>query len=371
MADKYLKIRIITIHGIPNFGSVFQTTALCRYLQRCGYEDVRVIDYNPAYFKPHSLRAIGGALLNPPSYLRRSRRYRSYLIRNVPLTERSYSDYADLAAEDFDADVYIAGGDQLWNVYHDCGKDDAYKLTFVRGTKISYGTSMGQSDFSGPELDELAKKISCFSAVSVRESSSVELLASRGIEARHVVDPVFLLDPNDYKDDAIDPCEEPYLLVYLVTPSKLLEDCIAYLSKKHGLQVIQCFGLSKKCTCNKHVKDAGPAELLGYVKNADIILSASFHATAFATMFEKQFFTLLPDEHTNERILDYLSMRGLTGRIITEQSDLFTELDKNIDYEMLPDYSGMINASKQYLSGALDGCRADRGCRSVESGKVK
>ena len=135
--------------------------------------------------------------------------------------------------------------------------------------------------------------------------------------------------------------------------------------------MIQCSGLSKKCTCNKHVKDAGPAELLGYVKNAEIILSASFHATAFATMFEKQFFTLLPDARTNERILDYLSIRGLAGRIITEQSDLPAVLDNNIDYEMLPDYSGMINTSKQYLSGALYGCRSDKGCRSVESDKVK
>lgn len=371
MADKDIKIRIITIHGIPNFGSVFQTTALCRYLQRCGYKDVRVIDYNPAYFKPHSLRTIGGALLNLRSFLRRGRRYRSYLMSNVPLTERSYDDYASLDVEDFGADVYIAGGDQLWNVYHNCGRDDAYKLTFVRGNKISYGTSLGQSDFSDSQLDELADKIRCFSAVSVRESSSVGMLASRGIEAKHVVDPVFLLDSNDYENDAVDPCEEPYLLVYLVTPSRLLEDCIAHLSKKHGLKVILCSGMSKKCTCDKHVKDAGPAEVLGYVKHAEVVLSASFHATAFATMFEKQFFTLLPDAHTNERILDYLSIRGLADRVITEKSDVPAELDREIDYEDLPDYTGMINDSKRYLSEALDCCCPGRECHQVGSGEVE
>lgn len=353
MDDRDLKIKIITIHGIPNFGSVFQTTALCRYLRSCGYADVQVIDYNPAYFRPHSLRTVGGALVNLPAYLKRGKRYRSFLKNNIPLTPRRYGSFNELSREQFDADVYIAGGDQLWNVYHACGKDDAYKLTFVQGKKISYGTSLGQSDFSDEQLDELAEKIRCFSSISVRESSSVGMLASRNVRATHVVDPVFLLDPDDYENDIVNPDEQPYMLVYLVSPSKLLEDCISYLSKKHGLKVVLCFGLSKKCSCDVHVKDAGPSEILGYVKNAEIVLSSSFHASAFATMFEKQFFTILPDQHTNERILDYLSIRGLSHRIITESSNLSRDLDDVIDYDSLPDYSEMIRLSKEYLNQAL------------------
>lgn len=354
MADGGKRIRIITIQGIPNFGSAFQSMALCRYLTRCGYGDTEVIDYNPSYFRPHTLRSMAGVALNLRDCRLRDRRYRDFLAANVPLTSKRFASLRELEDEEFDADVFIAGGDQLWNVYHDCGRDDAYKLTFARGKKISYGTSLGQSGFTDEQLSYLAEKIGDFSAVSVRESTSVGMLASKGIAAKHVADPVFLLDQCDYEDLLVDPDDGRYLLVYMVTPSKLLEDCIERLAKRHGLKVVLCFGLSKKCTCDKHDKAAGPAEILGYIKNAEFVLSASYHATAFATMFQKQFFTLLPDRHTNERILDYLSMRGLEGRIVTEATDLERALGERIDYTIPDDYTQFVKQSKRYLQRALE-----------------
>lgn len=354
MADSNMRIRIITIHGIPNFGSAFQSMALCRYLLRCGYNDVKVIDYNPPYFKPHTLRSMAGVALNLRDCRIRDRRYRDFLKENVPLTDKRFTSLAELEEEDFGADIYIAGGDQLWNVYHDCGRDNAYKLTFAQGKKISYGTSLGQSDFTDGQLGELAEKIRGFSAVSVRESSSVKMLESKGIAAQHVADPVFLLDRRDYEKILVEPDDERYLLVYMVTPSKLLEDCIDRLAKRHGLKVVLCFGLSKKCTCDKHDKAAGPAEILGYIKNAEFVLSASYHATAFASMFQKQFFTLLPGQHTNERILDYLTMRGLEGRIVTGATNLDKTLGKRVDYTRTKSYDFFVGQSKQYLQRALE-----------------
>lgn len=344
-----MKIKIITIHNIPNFGSVFQTYALARFLKLNGYEDIEVIDYNPPYFAPHSLRARIGRLLNLGAYLRRKKKFRRFIIRNIPLTQRSYTSVEELRLANFNADVLIAGGDQLWNIYHECGSDDAYKLTFFRGKKMSYGTSMGQKSFPMDALKDLAAKIKDFLAVSVRETSSVSLLDSVGIKAESCVDPVYLLEASDYEKLLPPVVEPPYLLVYLVTPSKLLENTIDYLSKKYGLKVILCSGFSKKCKCDTFLKDLGPDEILSYIKNADIILSSSFHATSFSLIFKKQFFTILPDEHTNERIVDLLTQRGLTERIITDSSNLTAELGKKIDYAQTTDYSQKIAESVHYL----------------------
>ena len=77
------------------------------------------------------------------------------------------------------------------------------------------------------------------------------------------------------------------------------------------------------------------------------------HATSFSIMFKKQFFTILPDEHTNERIVDILNIRGLSDRIITENTDIKTSLDKIIDYSALTDYDIQIKASGEYLERAL------------------
>lgn len=349
----YLKIRIITIHCIPNFGSVFQAYALCHYLQNNGYEDVSVIDYIPSYFNRVTLRSRLGRLLNFKAYKTRTEKFRKFIETHIPLTEKTYYSLDELKSLDGEADVFIAGGDQLWNVYHDCGNDDAYKLTFTGGKKISYATSLGQTDFTDEQLTDLADKLRNFSAVSVRERSSVPMLAKKGIDAMQCVDPVYLLDRSVY-DKFCKPVNQlKYMLVYLVTPSELLEKCIKILSEKYGLRVILCSGFSRKCTCDLFLKDLGPEEILNYINNAEIVLSSSFHATSFSLIFQKQFFTILPDAHTNERITDLLKNRNLSDRIITVSSDLDTALDRKIDYGTLIPCDMDISRSMQYLHEAL------------------
>lgn len=348
-----LKIRIITIHCIPNFGSVFQAYALCRYLQDSGYEDVSVIDYLPGYFDKVTLRSRLGILLNQKAYKTRTAKFRNFVKTNIPLTEKTYYSLEELKSLNGKADIFVSGGDQLWNVYHDCGNDDAYKLTFTVDKKISYATSLGQTDFTDEQLSDLASKLKSFSAISVREGSSVPMLAKKGIAAVHCIDPVFLLDRSVY-DGFLKPVEQPkYMLVYLVTPSELLEKCISKLSQKSGLKVILCSGFSKKCTCDLFLKDLGPEEILSYIKNAEIVLSSSFHATAFSLIFEKQFFTILPDTHTNERITNLLETRNLIDRIITNISSLDSVLDKRIDYDALIPYDKDTRRSTTYLQEAL------------------
>ena len=180
------------------------------------------------------------------------------------------------------------------------------------------------------------------------------MLEEVGIKAIQCVDPVFLLDSSEYIK-FIRPVNQPkYLLVYLVNPSKLLDECIEFLSKKYGLKVILCSGFSKKCMCDQFLKDLGPDEILSYIYYADMILSSSFHATAFSLIFQKQFFTILPDIHTNERIIDLLTIRELMHHIITEKSDLNTVLNDQINYSSIVDYNKYIANSKDYLKKAIE-----------------
>lgn len=348
-----MKIKIITIHCIPNFGSIFQTYALFKYLRNMGIQDVQVIDYCPKYYNPHTFKSVIGMILNLKRYITRKNKFQKFLNTHIELTHERYRNLNQLKSANLKADLMIAGGDQLWNVYHDCGNDDAYKLTFSDTKKISYGTSLGQTGFSEEQLNNLAKKLRSFSHVSVRESSSVEMLASAGIRAKWCVDPVYLLPTTEYERFIKPVPYKKYLLVYLVTPSPLLDRIIDYLSAKYGLKVILCSGFSKKCKCDAFLRDLGPDEILSYIKYADIVLSASFHATTFSLIFEKQFFTILPDPSTNERIVDLLNKRDLSHRIITAKSDLDVELQTTIDYSKTKSYDQMIEQSKAYLNNAI------------------
>lgn len=348
-----MKIKILTIHCIPNFGSVFQTYALSEYLKQIGYKDVEIIDYRPYYFFPHSLRSIFAVFLNLRKYILRNRKFNAFIRENLTLSSQRFHTLNQLCKSNIKADVIIAGGDQLWNPYHDCGRDDAYKLTFTESKKISYATSMGQTDFTQIELQDLADKIRSFYSVSVREPSSVNLLSKVGINAKMCVDPVYLLKQEQYTKFIHAVPYDKYLLVYLVTPSELLDNAIRILSDIYGLKVILCSGFSKKCKCDIFLRDLGPEEILSYIYYADIVLSASFHATSFSLIFKKQFFTILPNPKTNTRIVDLLTMRRLERRIVTDSTDLNSCFSDIIDYKIIDDYNEYIESSYDYIDCAL------------------
>ena len=136
------------------------------------------------------------------------------------------------------------------------------------------------------------------------------------VPVSHVIDPVGLLDMKEFEAIAVKPeINEPYAVMYLADSGDILNQAIHLLSKRMGLKIVHICGFMKKCSCDYFVKDAGPDEILGYILHADFVLSASFHATMFSLLFQKQFATLLPGEKTNARINDLLHYVGLENRI--------------------------------------------------------
>ena len=173
-------------------------------------------------------------------------------------------------------------------------------------------------------MADLAEKVKDFKAIMLREQSTVPLLQQHTtVPVHHVIDPVGLLDTEVFRKLAIKPkLDEPYAVMYLADSGPLLDKAIELLSKKLGLKIVHICGFKKKCYCDVFEKDAGPAEILGYIMYADFVLSASFHATLFSILFNKQFATLLPGEKTNARIEDVLSYVGLSHRIVRSDGDL-------------------------------------------------
>ena len=69
------------------------------------------------------------------------------------------------------------------------------------------------------------------------------------------------------------------------------------------------------------VKYAGPREFLGYIKNAKIIVTDSFHGTVFSIIFRKNFYVFERFSNTdkicqNSRIYNILNKTNLIDRII-------------------------------------------------------
>ena len=164
-----MKCSIITIHHIHNFGSVYQAYSLYRFLEKNGY-DAELIDYRPAYYDAgkKKLRTLAGKLLNFGSYNARKRKFERFIEKYDTLSDKKATTIEELEKNYIDSDnLFIAGGDQLWNNYHPCGNDDAYKLTFVKSSKkIAYGTSMGRDNFNDGELIYLSEKVKDFDGIN-------------------------------------------------------------------------------------------------------------------------------------------------------------------------------------------------------------
>lgn len=63
-------------------------------------------------------------------------------------------------------------------------------------------------------------------------------------------------------------------------------------------------------------------QFLSYIKNAECLITDSFHGTAFAINFNTSFVEILPNTNTATRNQSLLRMTGLGHRILTENDDV-------------------------------------------------
>ena len=73
-------------------------------------------------------------------------------------------------------------------------------------------------------------------------------------------------------------------------------------------------------------------EFLSTIKNCSYFITDSFHGTAFALNFNKQFIEILPNNKTSGRNQSILKLTSLENRIVRNFND-FTISDKFIDYQ--------------------------------------
>ena len=330
-----MKLSVITIHYIYNYGSALQSYALCKFLGNYQY-DVELIDYRPNYERGiiRKLKTLMVKIIFMPQYVLRAKRYSEFLRNNVKMSEKRYVFLSQLREDPPAADIYISGSDQLWNNYFPCGRDEAYKLCFVRsGIKMSYATSLGRNDFTKADLVELAERIKSYQFISVREKSGQAQLRSVGLEGvEHVCDPVLLLEKEDYTTLAVAPKYEKYLLLYTVHRDSEIFAVANHIAKEKGLKTVLIGDLGILGKCDAIFKSAGPSDFIGLIMNAGYIVTNSFHCLAFSLMFNKNFKVVMP--HVNaSRVENILQVAGLEQQMITSKEDP-VDLEP-IDYTMV------------------------------------
>lgn len=367
-----MKVLLVTIVDNINFGTILQAFALSQKIKDLGME-VEVIDYQ----RPNSTTytQIKGIIANhnrsPINRIIYStcalvlvpfikHRLRRFLKDKITVTQR-FTSYQSLCSADLKADVYMTGSDQVWNTQYNDGVDKVFYLDFTSGKKVSYASSIGMDFYNSDEISEILPLLHKYSALSLRESKSCRYLEMFGIkDIFHAIDPTLLLNKEEWSKMFKPKLKLPeqYLLVYSVEGrnNDYIFQQASFIAKykKMPLYVVSASDPIKlrKYRCDKIYAFANCETFLELMYNASFIVASSFHGTAFAINFQKEFITITPDKY-NIRMEDLIGTLNLSSRVININQPLsmplqhidFTKVNKQIEAWRFKSLS--------YLSSAL------------------
>ena len=333
-----MNIAVITRHAISNYGSLLQALATQRLAEALGHT-CEIIDYiredesyrnqektllkgKPSFSNNFLKRVVYLALRQPESIIagkRFAKMRKTYLN-----TTKLYSDIEQMQNDKPQADVYMTGSDQVWGPVMDGTYDSAYCLSFTADSdcRIAFAASFGRTKFT-QETEAIYKKwLSRYEAIAVREDSAVQLLATWGIQAQQVVDPTLVLDHTYWDTLALPIKEQKYILIYQIGHNKKMDAYAKAVAQRAGLPLVRVSASFHQCVRGgkfKFCPDIG--KFLSYIKNAQCLITDSFHGTAFALNFNTPFVEVLPGE-TSTRNMSILRLTGLTDRILKDENDV-------------------------------------------------
>ncbi len=318
-----LNICGVTYTFTSNYGSCLQAYALQTAIERMSIKGEKVT---------YRLLPIGRCPGYPKSTTNGIKRYIKKIITRYARKqfigfEEKYMHYTpiypikELYVLNDQMDGFVCGSDIIWNPKFNHGLS-SYYLDFATKYAFSYAASFGQADINPEAESKVGEMISKLMAVSVRENRSAEIAEMfTGRKAQIVVDPVLLLDQNAWNEIAEkENINGKYIFVYSVSTTGLLKQFVHTIAKQTGLEVIYSGGNAGAVLKSKIYKVHTPQRWLQLMRDAEYVVTDSFHGTAFATLFQRNFYTVLngdPCNGFNMRMNDYLKGVGLGSRIYT------------------------------------------------------
>ena len=201
---------------------------------------------------------------------------------------------------------------------------------------IAYAASFGNTTLEKLEKYQKANEVgNLLKKFDANSGSIVEQLTGKA--------PVYNLDPvltYDYMNccDKIPQIDagEKYLILYAYAGriSNDEADWISKYSKEKNLKVYAIGGIQK---CADRFIDCSPFEVLAYFRNAEEVVTDTFHGSIFSVITHRPFTTLIRKSVGNsygneEKLSDLLNRLDLAERMTTRVEDAERINQKPIDY---------------------------------------
>ena len=396
------QIAIMTWYTYQNYGSVLQASSLYYIIQKLGYNPKFI------YYLPKG-RPIGCPRLdlvkrvfNKLKFVTNTKYsseeqtvlYSNYLLKRTSCTAlcKTYSELYDLNRK-FDA--FVCGSDQIWSPL--C-YDSKYFLDFVENTDkmIAYAPSIGSTKIDDLIIRErMAQHISRFKYLAVRERQGANLIKElTGQDAKVVLDPTLLMSATEWNEfasvDEVRKIDGKYILCYFLGDAGKYMSHVRTLSKKLNIPFYVIPVTTRQKNGSSSVQfEVGPSEFVSLIRNAEYVVTDSFHGMAFSINYNIPFsvFKRFRDDdpkNQNSRILNLLKMLGLKDRLVDYMNtkniqDIiecdFTEANQKLkdkrDYSIgylenaLASAAEISNTPKELLFKIADMCCGCGACSTV------
>ena len=352
------KIGIITLYADYNYGNRLQNYAVQKIFSKKGYNVDTIINIERVHFRilrllykyataitgnKESKRNIGMMQFN------RKRINRvNVLGKRVP--EKLINRY----------DYFVVGSDQVWNPKL---KEFDYHRFFLRfcdkEKRICLSPSIGMNSIPS-EFSEMFKEgLSGFKYLSCREESGANAIESVcGQRCETLIDPTLALEANEWRiiEETVNGTDKYILLFLLGEKSNVVKEILSKLDSNYKI-IDMGDNLSSYYA-------AKPEQLLFLIDNAMLVITDSFHITAFSINFNVPFYVVNrydskddTNNKMNSRIVTLTNLLGLSERYITQEVNT---IDFNCDFsyanKVLPELRKKVD---EYIEECTGECRKE------------
>lgn len=281
-------------------------------------------------------------------------------------------DAAYLSLDEYDyeylnsrCNMFCVGADTTFNEFQFFDKKKYAGLAWTDSKKgrIIYGGSFGTYDFNATKekIEYLKYCFHRFDRISYREKAGVKLAKEVfDVESDYVLDPVFLLSDEEWRQHEIRPSgieDKRFGIVFFYEDNGHDADTDKFLEKLKERYHCDFYYVTRSDSDRKNaIANVKIEELLWLIDHAEIVLTNSFHVTALSIIFNKLFYAINRIMQIPVRIPDILSTCDLKDRMIIDYryDEISVDNLHPIDYERVNSIlKRYIENSKHWLSEAI------------------
>lgn len=297
-----MKIGIVTIYENRNIGNKFQNYAIEYICRKFNHECYTIaLSSKNALKLTLSCRGRLVALVGFPkkvainkrnvlkNYVKYTIKFNMFSANNLHVININSYKLLKKFADTFDA--FIVGSDQVWHNWNN--SKDELDYFFLKNVpyhkRICLSPSFGFNNVPPKYKEQYVLGLNGFKYLSCREESGCKLIKKlTGRDSELLIDPTFMLDPNEWdkiaqKNDNSLPAQ--YILTYFLgEKNEQAAQFIKQLSEDTDLPVIEIDNNS----CS--VPFTPPDEFLYLIKNATYFCTNSFHGCVFSILYNINFY---------------------------------------------------------------------------------